>query len=264
MSLKSAEKQIRKLVENIKLQERPGKNKLRFGYPIRLSPKQMAAAIKLNSLYERMVWGAVDDADHQSLSSEENHVLEKWIKNSIYGANVLEVGCGSGRFTIPLAMHAKKTTALDRENKNLFAMKKKMPIQLRKRVKRVCADFSKKFNSSDEYSAVIMIENVLGMNPRSKERKQMILNAQKALMKGGLLFIGFRVHPKIKEGYFYQSMPYQDIMGISMNWSVQHLLKELKTTAKKMKHLFTLEGSKRPAGGTMFVAVFEKKPILEK
>jgi ubiquinone/menaquinone biosynthesis C-methylase UbiE len=250
-----------KLIEKIKLQRQSSekKIKLKYGYKIVLSKQELLDAKKINSLYESMVWGTVDDADNQSISSEEKKIIQRWIKDSIYGQDVLEVGCGSGRFTFHLSKLAKKVTALDREQDTLNALQDKKQINKAKNINCLCLDFSKKIGLKNRFTSIFMIENLLGMNPRFLERKQIILNAEKALLKDGLLFVGFRVHPDAGKKYFYQSMPYQDLMGIAINWSEQHLIKEFKQTSKSLKHKLTIEGTKRPAGGKMYIAIFEKK-----
>lgn len=259
--MRSNEKSVLKLIEKIKSQRHASqkKLKLKFGYRISLSKNELVSAKKINSLYESMVWGTVDDAANQSLSIEENKIIQHWIKDSIYGQNVLEVGCGSGRFTFHLAEQAQKVTALDREKDTLNALQLKESFKSVKNITNICLDFSKKTDLKNRFTSIFMIENLLGMNPRLNERKQIIINAEKALLKNGLLFVGFRVHPDAGKKYFYQSMPYKEMMGIAINWSEHHLIKEFNQNSKKLKHLLTIKGTNRPAGGKMYIAIFQKK-----
>lgn len=259
--MKFNEINISKLIEKIKSQESTSKKelKLKYGYRIDLSKKELIVAKEINSLYERTVWGTIDDADNRSLSEEEYRIINQWIKGSIFGKDVLEVGCGSGRFTFHLAKEAEKVTALDREKETLLALKGKMPEKFHNKIDLLCLDFSKKNKLKKKYTSVFMIENLLGMNPRFEERKQIILNAEKSILNGGLLFVGFRVHPKAGNGYFYQSMPYNETVGIAINWSVRQLIHEFLTTTKNLEHMITIKGSNRPAGGKMYIAVFKKK-----
>ncbi len=250
------------LVKNLKKQQFTNYSKqvpLKYGYRVQISEEQRLAAKQLNSFYERQVWGTSDDADNQTLSKEETLAIKEWIDGTPYGFHVLEVGCGSGRFTVPLLNAARSVTALDREKDTFEALSRKIPKKLIKKMRLLCTDFSQPLNKKNQFSSVIMIENLIGMNPRVIERRKIIKNAASLLMKKGILIIGFRVHPANKENeMFYQAMPYGNLFGLAINWSVSCLLREVSTFSNQLKMIITIPGSNRPAGGKMYLTIFEK------
>lgn len=233
---------------------------LKYGFRARLDSKQQRKAKQLNSLYESQVWGSVDDASNQTLRPDEKKLIAEWLHGTPFGQKVLEVGAGSGRFTLPTLKGVDSLMALDREAPNLKALQKKVSPKERNKLKLLCADFAKPVQIKEKFSCVVLIENLLGMNPIFNDRKAILKNAASLLQKKGLLILGYRIHPQVPPGeLFYQAMPYDDIYGIAINWSESRLVEEVYQSSTKLSLLTHQEGSPRPAGGKMHFSLFLKE-----
>lgn len=101
--------------------------------------------------------------------------------------NILELGCGHGRWTLPLLRQGHKVTAVDISQKSLEALERRAKKEgLEKNLKVVRSNFE-----NEEYDNLFDGALCLGvlhhLNPAKKEK--IFANVVKAIKKGGLLAI---------------------------------------------------------------------------
>jgi SAM-dependent methyltransferase len=251
-----------------------------FGWRQSFSPKECLLAKRWNSYYEAIVWGDHDDASNDCVQADEESLIRDYLKDSVYGDSVLEVGSGSGRVTECIVKNAKQVIALDRE----VAPLEKLEIRFRdQKIKTLCsdfasadfagADFASTSLTQDGVSAVLLMENLAGMNPVFRDRKRIYQNAHSILKHHGLAVFAYRVDETLKGNRILnQVMPYEisngvelfgrdlnQIYGFAMNWSKASLPSEVLSVCKGFEWVETRRGGSRPAGGRMYYGVFRKK-----
>lgn len=262
-----------KLLERLSKEASTAK-KLKYGFEAELSRKDRTTAKVLNSVYESLVWGKLDDADHQGLASDEANLIKRWIRGSVYSANVAEVGSGSGRISRHLIPVCERLSLIEREALALGRSRTRLrgavgPEQLRT-VKFINADFGSTnsgLEKHSKFSAILLLENLIGMNPLEEDRRTIIKNAEKLLQVGGIAVFAHRVRPDISKGIRFQVMPYEftfrrklprTTVGFAINWSATAIQKEIQATSRGLQIVDYLQGASRPAGGTMNYVVVRK------
>ncbi|MDX6444411.1 MAG: Methyltransferase domain [Blastocatellia bacterium] len=259
------EPSLRALLAHLNRWSTKGK-KLSYGFLAPLTTSQQIAATKLNSIYSKVLWGICNDADNRSIRQDEKELLTGYLKESVWGSEVIEVGTGSGRLTGYASTVCKQLVAIDRDPTVVARLKSRSFIKKRKNIKIVCADLIQ-LKQEDQYSALLLMENLIGMYLKETCRRQILQKALEVIRPGGLAFISFRVVEQ-SSPLSFQAMPYDaklpsgeriHLFGVVVNWTVAAFMKELDKVSREV-HLIDLhEGGKRPAGGTMFTAILKKQ-----
>jgi SAM-dependent methyltransferase len=237
--------------------------KLKYGFE--LMPR-LVIPLKLkmvNQQYESLVWGTQDDADHTGLAKDEQKILKQILKMKTQ--NTLEVGPGSGRVTRYILKRTDFCSIIEREPAVMKKLKEKIDPHNKMFQQTVVGDFSKKLDRRllGKFDRVILIENMLGMNPCLKDRLNIFKNAARVLKPDGMALFGFRVRADITSGYRVQIMPYEyrdggarkQWFGCALNWSVSGFLSDLKKSKAPLSCEKVVAGQSRPAGGRMYFAV---------
>lgn len=256
---------VKELIDKLSLQEKTAE-KLKYGFVAKFkNEKDLRSAKALNSIYESLVWGHVDDADNDRVCNDEKSVIRDFFKESVYGTHLLEVGCGSGRISKELLHASQSFSVLDREPAVIRRIRSILSKQGRS-VSYNIADFSKRVALPHQHSAVVLMENLLGMNPMAPDRIRIIRNAFQLLRSKGIAVFGVRVRSDIKSGIEFQAMPYsfafqkvrRRIFGIAINWSKNGFIDDVCKSGIRAKLVEWRVGNPRPAGGRMAFAILQK------
>jgi SAM-dependent methyltransferase len=238
---------------------------LEVGWRVFLSPAQQRIAAEMNRLYSGLLWGYCDNSYVSRIDFAERRLLGKWLHNTTWGANVLEVGCGSGRLTSHLSTLVTDLTAIERERPAVIRTRTRVPARRGISVK--CVDLLS-FTRTENFTCVLLMENILGMNPEREQRMRLINRASELLKPGGILIIGLRVMPQRGSSEsFYQAIPYVinaargrelEIIGVVVAWSVRGFLREFQSSQSRFRIIHSAAGSARRVGGKMQYLIAEK------
>jgi len=107
----------------------------------------------------------------------------------LYGTNVLEFGCGSGRITIPLLRKGVNVTGIDTsaDMVNLLFQK---AINIPKKPDIILADIMK-YVSNETFDIVILAEGTLCHFHTLPEKNKVFSNAYQSLRKGGVFVFNY-------------------------------------------------------------------------
>lgn len=243
---------------------------LKVGWRVSLTEEQQRLAAEMNRLYSGLVWGYCDNSYVSRVALNERRLLKTWLAGTVWGAKVLEVGCGSGRLTCYLSRLARKVTAIEREPAGIRRTRAR--VLPRRGLSLKCVDLLS-FPLTSRFSCVLLLENVLGMNPEPRQRLKLIHRAFELLQPGGILIIGFRVMPQHRStGSSFQAIPYTartaqgvpyQLVGVTVTWSVQGFLRELRLCKARFRILHTSAGSARKVGGRMHYLILSKDVELD-
>lgn len=231
---------------------------LRYGFEVSLTPADLKIAKWLNSVYESVLWGGTDDADNKNIQEDERKIVDQYLRGSHWGESIVEIGCGSGRISRYLLRHAKKVTLCDRERLVLQKCKANLG-RSGKNAAFWCHDLSKPPKPPKHYTAALLMENLLGMNPVAQDRSLILTHTSQLLSPGGIAIIAFRVRDDILSSFRFQAMPYtfshgkeqHEMIGFAVNWSVSGMLKQLRDSGCNLRKWRHVRGKSRPAGGRM-------------
>jgi SAM-dependent methyltransferase len=242
---------------------------LEVGWRVRLTSSQQRLAAEMNRIYSGLVWGYCDNSYVSRIALDERQLLKTWLSGTVWGANVLEVGCGSGRLTCYLSSLALELTAIEREAPGIKRARARVPARQGLSLK--CVDLLS-FPRTPRFTCVLLLENVLGMNPEPQQRLRLVRRAFAMLQTGGILIIGFRAMPqRRRDGKSFQAIPYtvrtapgvaRQIVGVTVTWSVNGFLRELHSCQAGFRILHLSAGSTRRVGGQMQYLILAKEVDL--
>jgi SAM-dependent methyltransferase len=120
---------------------------------------------------------------HQSYQED----ISFWISRTRIGSLILELGCGHGRVTIPLANAGRKVVGIDRDRdalSSLDSQRKTLPEEIRNRILIIQADILD-FHSSSIFDAVILPCNTYSTF-NHQDRLQLLSGVYRSLRSGGI------------------------------------------------------------------------------
>jgi|GEM_PF-3194985 len=259
---------VRDLIEHYERtrRERTG---LRVGFRANVIGARLRSASELNRVYSSLVWGYCDNSYLGHIDPVERRFLSAWLRKSVWRASVLEVGCGSGRLTRFLVTLAGQVTAIDRDMAIIARARARLARSRSLKLRR--ADLLD-MKGEESFSAVLLLENMLGMNPRYAERAELLNRAVALLRPGGLLVVGFRVmkQPRGAQRSF-QIVPYVActpergrvrVFGSLITWSRRGFERELASRRRGLRVLQITPGARRRVGGRMYYVLAIKDPLL--
>ena len=132
-------------------------------------------------------WAAYYDLIHKGLPGEAEFYLGQVLKR---GVSVLEIGCGTGRITIPMALSGLEVTGLDNSREMLAVCREKirqvgaMPGQ----IKLIKADM-RNFSLGKEFPLVLMTYRTFMHCLTSEEQLACLACIFKHLEPGGEMFL---------------------------------------------------------------------------
>jgi len=117
-----------------------------------------------------------------------------------YGENILELGCGNGRVTIPLLERGLKVTGVDISNDMLNILKKRT-ANMNNKPFTICGDMCN-YVSNVKYDIVLLAQTTLCLLKSNEERENLFHSTYRNLREGGIFVFNYiDINPKnIKSG----------------------------------------------------------------
>lgn len=122
---------------------------------------------------------------------DEKDDVDFFIKLAGKPCKVLELGCGTGRITIPLAKAGHKVLAIDNSRDMLAIMKSKLEGSLRESITPLEASISD-FSTEETFDIAIIGYNTIFHLTKAEERRACLASARKHLRAGGRLALNAR------------------------------------------------------------------------
>jgi ubiquinone/menaquinone biosynthesis C-methylase UbiE len=144
-------------------------------------------------------FSAFYDWEQKIINPAQNGDIDFWRKILMHNAgNVLEIACGSGRLTIPIAEAGIDITALDYSPKMIELLKQNAKNKKLKNNIKICLADMRNFNINEKFSFVLMGYFALQLLTSLREQIQCLETIYNHLKPKGLL--GLDIYPCVCEG----------------------------------------------------------------
>lgn len=122
----------------------------------------------------------------------------------LYGSNILELGCGSGRIMIPLLKKDLNIIGID-NSEDMISLLYQKAAGIQKKPTIILSDIME-YTGNESFDIVILAEGTLCLFHTTQEKIKVFMNAYQSLRKGGIFVFNY-LDVNIKSGVSYEKSP---------------------------------------------------------